>query len=156
MKEILSKTADQTLSIGRCLGRSITGGISISLRGDLGAGKTTFVQGLARGLGVSKDYYITSPTFSIINEYDAGHLALFHMDLYRLGSEDELSYLGFEDLLHDRSVIVVEWPLLLEQSGYRFDLDVRFSLDDQFNRTLCLTANERPGRTVLEQLDLDQ
>ncbi|MBF0574328.1 MAG: tRNA (adenosine(37)-N6)-threonylcarbamoyltransferase complex ATPase subunit type 1 TsaE, partial [Desulfamplus sp.] len=100
--------------------------IAIALYGGLGAGKTTFVQGFARGLGVPENYYVTSPTYNIINEYPAtipsnitnekktneylDTLTLYHLDLYRIGSPDELEYIGFDDVAaSDKSVIIVEW-----------------------------------------------
>jgi len=139
-KQVLSNTAQQTLDLGRKIGYLIKTGCSIALKGELGAGKTTFVQGLAKGLGISEKYYITSPTFSIINEYPSQGLTLCHLDLYRLGSVEELEYIGFDDLLDDRHLIVVEWPQLLEADHFKFDLEIRFILDEQYNRRIVVTS----------------
>ena len=80
----------------------------IALTGDLGCGKTTFVQGLARGLGVSEREYVTSPTFTLINEYDA-RLALVHVDLYRLDTGLDMLDIGFDEVLERDAVVAIEW-----------------------------------------------
>jgi len=154
MTTIESKTADQTLTLGKTMGSLITQGICIALKGELGAGKTTFVQGLARGLGVSEKYYITSPTYTIINEYPARSLTLFHLDLYRLGSADELDYIGFDDLIDDSHIIVVEWPDILNDISFTFDIEVNFKFDAQFNRTISLFATGQHGSNLLSNLFL--
>ncbi len=134
------------------MGQQITTGMTIALKGDLGTGKTTFVQGLAKGLGIPESYYITSPTFTIINEYNTANLTLCHLDLYRLGSTEELDYIGFEDLLDSRHVIVVEWPGLLEADHFSFDLEIRFTLNEQFHRHLELCPSNETAFNLLNRL----
>jgi tRNA threonylcarbamoyladenosine biosynthesis protein TsaE len=136
------------------MGGRIDRKMSIALVGDLGAGKTTFVQGLARGLGVSKDIYVTSPSFSIINEYPAGLFTLCHLDLYRLGSGDELEFIGFDDLIEDDRIIVVEWPEILEEISFEFDLEVLFKFDAQYNRIISFFASGQAGSNLLSKLFL--
>ena len=82
-------------------------GAVVAFTGDLGAGKTAFTRGLARGLGISGR--VTSPTFTVVNEYEGGRLPLFHFDMYRLGSSDELFGIGWEDYLAREGVCAVEW-----------------------------------------------
>jgi len=154
MKIITSKNAAQTLELGEAIGKSLSQGISISLKGDLGAGKTTFVQGLAKGLGVSEKYYITSPTFNIINEYPAGLFTLCHLDLYRLTSEDELEGIGFDDLMDDTHIMVVEWPELLERISFKFDIKINFEFDEHYNRILSIFASGQSGSNLLGKLVL--
>ena len=154
MTIIESKTADQTLALGKTMGSQITQGICIALKGELGAGKTTFVQGLARGLGVSEKYYITSPTYTIINEYPARSFTLCHLDLYRLGSADELDYIGFDDLIDDSHIIVVEWPDILNDISFTFDIEINFKFDTQYNRTISIFASGQPGSNLLSKLSL--
>lgn len=155
MKTIVSKSAFQTLSMGERLGTEISQGISIALTGDLGAGKTTFVQGLAKGLGVSDRYYITSPTYTIINEYPARSLTtLCHLDLYRLESEDELDYIGFDDLVDQHHIIIVEWPEILKQIGFKFDIEIDFTFDTAYNRILSVSASGQPGSNLINNLFL--
>jgi len=83
------------------------GGV-IALQGELGAGKTTFVQGLARALGIARP--VTSPTFTLVGEYPGGRLLLVHMDLYRLRSPDDLLTIGFPEYLERKALVAVEWP----------------------------------------------
>ena len=104
---LVSGSAGRTKEIGRRLGELIWQGGYICLYGELGAGKTTFVQGLAEGLGV-KDAYVTSPSFALVNEY-RGRLALYHIDLYRLSGPPELEDTGFSEYPGD-GVAAVEWP----------------------------------------------
>lgn len=104
--DIVSHSATQTQRLGSRLGALCVGGETILLEGDLGAGKTVFVQGIAEGLGVSD--HVTSPTFAIIHEY-VGRLPLAHVDLYRLEGSDAAYGTGLEDYLRSDGVTVVEW-----------------------------------------------
>ncbi len=104
--EIETQSPEETQKVAEELGRRLKPGEVVLLFGELGAGKTTFVQGLARGLGVSEDYYIQSPTFALINEYP-GRIPLFHIDLYRLEPEDVYD-LGLEELA-SQGILVIEW-----------------------------------------------
>ena len=104
--EILTHTVEETELAGQVLSRTLTPGTVVALYGDLGAGKTAFVRGMAKGL--NSPSRVTSPTFTIVNEY-SGSLALFHFDMYRLGSSDELFDIGWEDYLARGGVCVVEW-----------------------------------------------
>ena len=97
----------ETEAIGAALGKIIPAGTVLAYRGDLGAGKTAFTRGLARGLGYLEP--VTSPTYTIVNEYTSGRLPLFHFDMYRLGSSDELFDIGWEDYLERGGICAVEW-----------------------------------------------
>ena len=97
----------QTEEIGAALGKIIEPGTVIAYRGDLGAGKTAFTRGLAKGLGCRE--IVTSPTYTIVNEYLGGRLPLFHFDMYRLRSSDDLFDIGWEDYLDRGGVCAVEW-----------------------------------------------
>ena len=97
----------ETEALGEALGRTLSPGAVVAFTGDLGAGKTAFTRGLARGLGIGER--VTSPTFTIVNEYEGGRLPLFHFDMYRLGSSDELFDIGWEDYLRRGGVCAVEW-----------------------------------------------
>ena len=105
--EYISNSAQETEALGERLAARLRPGDVIAYTGDLGAGKTAFTRGLARGLGVPGQ--VTSPTFTIVNEYDGGRLPLFHFDMYRLGSADELFEIGWEDYLGRGGVCAVEW-----------------------------------------------
>ena len=105
--EFLTNSPAETENVGAALGRVLQPGTILAYRGDLGAGKTAFTRGLARGLGC--DDMVTSPTYTIVNEYLSGRMPLFHFDMYRLGSEDELFDIGWEDYLERGGVCAVEW-----------------------------------------------
>jgi tRNA threonylcarbamoyladenosine biosynthesis protein TsaE len=110
--EVNTVSPEETRALARNIGSRIKSGIIIGLDGELGAGKTEFVKGFAAGAGVSESTYITSPTYSIINQYN-GRLPFYHLDLYRLSEPDELYHTGFEDILSENAVIVVEWPEIM-------------------------------------------
>ncbi len=97
----------QTEAVGEALGKMLSGGTVLAYRGDLGAGKTAFTRGLARGLGCAEP--VTSPTYTIVNEYLSGRIPLFHFDMYRLRSADDLWAIGWEDYLDRGGVCAVEW-----------------------------------------------
>ena len=105
--EHVTNSPEETEALGEMLAGRLEPGTVIAFTGDLGAGKTAFVRGLARGLGVQER--VTSPTFTIVNEYEGGRLPLFHFDMYRLGSADELFDIGWEDYLARGGVCAVEW-----------------------------------------------
>ena len=105
--EFLTHSPDETQRVGAALAKTLRGGEVIAFLGDLGAGKTSFTRGLAEGLGVTDA--VTSPTYTIVNEYLTGRLPLFHFDMYRLGSSEELFDIGWEDYLARGGVCAVEW-----------------------------------------------
>ena len=105
--ELITHSPAETEAVGAALGRILPPGTVIAYRGDLGAGKTAFTRGLARGLGA--DDMVTSPTYTIVNEYLSGRIPLFHFDMYRLRSADDLWDIGWEDYLERGGVCAVEW-----------------------------------------------
>ncbi len=112
--QITTHSADETQALGKKLAESLRPGDVIAYFGDLGAGKTAFTRGIAEGLGVSEQ--VTSPTYTIVNEYLSGRLPLFHFDMYRLGSSDELFDIGWEDYLARGGVCAVEWSENVEDA----------------------------------------
>lgn len=107
MATIISHSPEETFAHGRALADSLRAGDVVALDGDLGAGKTHFVKGIAAGLGCEGD--VTSPTFTLVHEYTGGRLPLFHFDFYRLESEGETLRLGLDDYLGAGGVLVIEW-----------------------------------------------
>ena len=105
--EFITNSPEQTEAVGAALGNILKPGTILAYRGDLGAGKTAFTRGLARGLGYNEP--VTSPTYTIVNEYLGGRLPLFHFDMYRLGSSDDLWDIGWEDYLERGGICAVEW-----------------------------------------------
>ena len=146
--EYITLGAEQTEALGRRLGEILTPGTVIAYTGDLGAGKTAFTRGLARGLDIPER--ITSPTFTIVNEYEGGRLPLFHFDMYRLGSSDELFDIGWEDYLVRGGVCAVEWSEnvddVLDDNTVRIDIR-RGDRDDERRITVtnapCLEEKEK-------------
>lgn len=107
MATSISHSPAETEALGEALGREAGPGLVIGLSGDLGAGKTAFVRGLARGLGITAR--IQSPTFALINVHSQGRLPLFHLDLYRLDTAEQILAAGLEDYLSPAGVTVIEW-----------------------------------------------
>ena len=112
--EFTTHSPQETESLGQKLGQILPAGTVIAYRGDLGAGKTAFTRGLARGLGATEQ--VTSPTYTIVNEYLSGRLPLFHFDMYRLASADDLFDIGWEDYLERGGVCAVEWSENVEEA----------------------------------------
>ena len=105
--EFLTNSPEETETLGEKLAKQLKPGTVLAYRGDLGAGKTAFTRGLARGLGYTEP--VTSPTYTIVNEYLGGRMPLFHFDMYRLSSADDLFDIGWEDYLERGGVCAVEW-----------------------------------------------
>ena len=114
MMQITTHSADETQALGQKLASRLAPGDVIAYFGDLGAGKTAFTRGLAQGLGITDP--VTSPTYTIVNEYLSGRIPLFHFDMYRLSSSDELFDIGWEDYLSRGGVCAVEWSENVEDA----------------------------------------
>jgi len=148
-----STSPERTRELGEALGRLLGSSSVVLLHGELGAGKTCFTQGLARGLEVAEDEPVTSPSYTLMNPY-AGRVPLYHFDLYRLLSVEDLVDLGFEDYLHGAGVTVVEWAdrfpeLVLE--GLRVRLE--HTTDDV--RRITLEADGEAYGQLLDSLRRD-
>ena len=139
--EYITNSAQQTEQLGEKLGQILTPGTVLAYTGDLGAGKTAFTRGLARGLEIPER--ITSPTFTIVNEYEGGRLPLFHFDMYRLGSADELFHIGWEDYLARGGICAVEWSENVDEA---IDEDaIRVAIvrgDDENSRVITIEGVE--------------
>src|ERR1700693_3657775 len=115
--QMSSHSPAETEALGQLFGRSASSGMVIALSGDLGAGKTQFVKGLARGLGISARVH--SPTFTLVNEYGGGRLKLFHLDLYRLETPEQILSAGIEEFLRPDGVCVIEWAERIPNDEFR-------------------------------------
>jgi tRNA threonylcarbamoyladenosine biosynthesis protein TsaE len=123
-------------SWGEALGHSSTPPLVISLTGELGAGKTTLAQSICRGYGVTEP--VTSPTYALVHRYEAEKSPVFHVDLYRLENESQLTNIGWDDILSERALLIVEWP---ERAGDRMPadhlhIDLRYAPGDDSHRIL--------------------
>ena len=130
--EFITHSPAETENIGAALGNILTPGTVIAYRGDLGAGKTAFTRGLARGLGAGD--MVTSPTYTIVNEYLSGRIPLFHFDMYRLRSADDLFDIGWEDYLERGGVCAVEWSENVEAALDEFILVTIEKIGDESRR----------------------
>ena len=133
--EFITNSPIETEAVGERLAKQLSPGAVIAYRGDLGAGKTAFTRGLARGLGCTEQ--VTSPTYTIVNEYLSGKMPLFHFDMYRLHSADDLFDIGWEDYLERGGVCAVEWSENVEDA-----------LEDPITVTLEKTGEESRKITV--------
>jgi tRNA threonylcarbamoyladenosine biosynthesis protein TsaE len=124
----------------------------MALSGDLGSGKTAFVQGLAKGLDVSENYYVTSPTFTLINEYP-GRYPLYHVDLYRIEHLFELEDIGLDDVLLADAVIAIEWAEKLPNKVLSKYLQLRFEIAGESARRIDLFAYGHPAVNLLKALE---
>ncbi len=140
--EYISHTAEETENIAFEFAKTLKGGEIITLDGDLGAGKTAFTRGLARGLGITDT--VSSPTFTIVNEYRNGRIPLFHFDVYRVGSSDEMYDIGWEDYLIQGAVIVVEWakniPDLFDNSCIFIDIVKDLGVSEDYRKIIVKGA----------------
>ena len=150
--QITTHSADKTRQLGRLIGRLIDQPVIIALIGDLGSGKTAFVQGLAAGLEVPAEYYITSPTFTLINEYP-GRLPLYHADLYRLETIGDLEDIGLDELLYGQGVLAVEWADKLAEDLSGDCLVLQFEIVDEDCRKIDLIAYGHNGLNLIKALD---
>ena len=125
----VTNSEEETEALGARLAAVLTPGTVVAFTGDLGAGKTAFTRGLARGLGVTDR--VTSPTFTIVNEYEGGRLPLFHFDMYRLASSEELFDIGWEDYLQRGGVCTVEWSENVSDALEEDALSVEISRGEQ-------------------------
>lgn len=137
------------MSIGKSLGQLLSPGDVVCLTGELGAGKTCFVKGLARGLGI-KGKGVTSPTFIIIREYK-GRLPLYHIDLYRIGVVEDLRDIGMEEVIYGRGVTAIEWAERIADRlpGERIEITLRY--EDEKTRLIEMKAIGRHHREVLKK-----
>ena len=142
MMQITTHSADETQALGQKLASRLAPGDVIAYFGDLGAGKTAFTRGLAQGLGITDP--VTSPTYTIVNEYLSGRIPLFHFDMYRLNSADDLFDIGWEDYLSRGGVCAVEWSENVEdalQDAIRVTIEK--DADEPDTRHITITGGPR-------------
>ena len=140
MAEFISKSEHDTEELGRRFASGLPGGTVVAMYGDLGAGKTAFVRGMARGL--KSPNRVTSPTFTIVNEYE-GEIPLFHFDMYRLGGADELFGIGWDDYLARGGICVVEWSENVETAFDGSEYTVNIEKCSENERRITVTEPAR-------------
>lgn len=151
MTELVTQSAGETHALGAALGRILTAGDFIALIGDLGAGKTHFVKGVAAGLGVPDDLPVTSPTYTLLNIYH-GRIPLYHFDLYRLAGAEQVDDLGFDEYFSGDGVCLVEWAERLGGFIPSEQLSVNFSHDGDDRRRLVFSAAGARAEELMRDL----
>lgn len=147
--DILSSSLEDTEAFGRLVGSMCGAGDIVCLGGDLGAGKTTLAQAIARGAGVAGDEYVTSPTFAIMHEYH-GTIPLYHMDFYRLGSADEVIELGLDEYFFGDGLSLVEWFELADDIIPDSRLSIHLSFIGESARQIHLSSNDKRWQELLQ------
>jgi tRNA threonylcarbamoyladenosine biosynthesis protein TsaE len=127
MKEFITHSAEETTELGRRIAAGLAPPRLVVLSGELGAGKTTLIKGIAEGFQAAAEENVTSPTFTLIHEYRGPAVNVYHIDLYRVDTERELETLGLDDLFDERSVLLIEWGEKFER--FRCDRDVEISIE---------------------------
>lgn len=151
---LTTTSVEQTRQLGTIVGQNLTTGGVITLLGDLGSGKTAFVQGLARGLAVPSDYYITSPTYTLINDYP-GRLPFYHVDLYRLTTVADIEEIGLSEILSGKAVTAIEWADRLQKQALGDHLAVRIEISGEDTRQVTLTAYGRTRKILLKEIETE-
>jgi tRNA threonylcarbamoyladenosine biosynthesis protein TsaE len=146
-----SRSAGETRKVGKKLGEVLKGGEIIGMTGDLGAGKTCFVRGAAEGLGVGKEAWVRSPTFTLVNEYD-GRLPVYHIDLYRIGSAQELEELNLREYLYSDGASFIEWFEKLPATEVDEWLGVDFEHAGENERQISFAAHGERYEELLQRL----
>lgn len=146
-----TSSEEQTEQLGHKLGTLLHANQIIGLSGSLGAGKTCFVRGLARGVDTDPEYQVTSPTFTLANIYK-GPCPLIHFDIYRLETISDWQSLGFEDYLDMHGIYVIEWFDKFSDSFLNIDLSISISSSSPTERTFHIKASSPEGNVIIEQL----
>ena len=146
-----TRSVDETKNLGKTIGTAVTGGTVLALTGDLGSGKTSFVQGLAIGLEVPAGYYITSPSYTLINEYP-GRFTLFHVDLYRISDPMELEDIGLYEILRNSGIVAIEWADRMEQEPLSDSINIHFELTDDKTRKINITTYDLKNADLLKSI----
>ncbi len=138
MKKVITSLPEETISFAENFAKELKPNTVIALTGQLGAGKTTFTKGIAQALGVKEP--ITSPTFTLIQEYEGEQMPMFHMDLYRLESVEEFEMLGAEDYFFRNGITLIEWSEKAEEILPTNTIYIHFELNSQGNREINITT----------------
>jgi len=140
MKTFSTHSADETTELGRKLSAKLNPGSIVLLRGDLGAGKTTMVKGIAEGFQAAKADDVTSPTFTLIHEYRGPAVTLFHIDLYRIDTQRELDTLALDDLMTSQSILLIEWGEKFARFAKERDVEIAIEHRGAEDRVITVKA----------------
>ncbi len=141
-QEFTTRSAEETIALGRELAALLTPPKIVLLRGNLGAGKTTLVKGIAEGFGAASAEDVTSPTFTLIHEYRGSQAAVFHIDLYRVDTLRELETLGLDDLISENSVLLIEWGEKFPRFARERDVEIVLEATGEDQRRVRLITEK--------------
>ena len=137
MQKFYSESDSQTIKIAERIAKTLSPGTVVCLFGEMGVGKTVFTNGLCRAMGVSD--YVSSPTFTVVNEYDGDGFPIYHFDMYRIEDEDELLEIGFEEYLNSGGICIIEWPENVINSLPQKRIDIEILRGENFSeRTIII------------------
>jgi tRNA threonylcarbamoyladenosine biosynthesis protein TsaE len=139
-KEFTTHSPEETVALGRRLAQELAPPKLVVLTGDLGAGKTTLIKGIAEGFGAAKQEDVTSPTFTLIHEYRGKDATVFHIDLYRVDTPRELETLGLDDLKDERSVLLMEWGGKFPRFQKERDVEIRIERVSENERRIVVSS----------------
>ena len=140
LREVTTDSAEETVAFGRSLAQLLAPPKVVLLRGDLGAGKTTLVKGIAAAFEAASEEDVTSPTFTLIHEYRGPRANLFHIDLYRIDTQRELETLALDDLRTEDSILLIEWGEKFPRFGRERDLEIALDRTGETSRTIRITV----------------
>ena len=139
-REITTNSPEETIAFGRTLTELLSPPKLVLLRGDLGAGKTTLVKGIAAGFEAAEEEDVTSPTFTLVHEYRGPRANLYHVDLYRIDTQRELETLGLDDLRSDNSILLIEWGEKFPRLVRERDVEISLERDGENGRRVRITG----------------
>ena len=140
LREIITHSAEETIAFGRTLVNLLTPPKLVLLRGDLGAGKTTLIKGIAAAFDAASEEDVTSPTFTLIHEYHGPSATLYHIDLYRIDTQRELDTLALDDLRSENSILLIEWGEKFPRFFGERDVEIAIQREDESSRKIVITG----------------
>jgi len=138
LREITTHSSEETIAFGRTLAESLAPPKLVLLRGDLGAGKTTLVKGIAAAFDAASEENVTSPTFTLVHEYRGPRANLYHIDLYRIDTPRQLETLGLDDLRSDNSILLIEWGEKFPRLVRERDVEIALEREGEHNRRITV------------------
>lgn len=145
VQEFTTHSSEETVSLGRELAPSLNPPKLVLLRGDLGAGKTTLVKGIAAGFSAASEEDVTSPTFTLVHEYRGREASLYHIDLYRVDTARELETLGLDDLMSDNSILLIEWGEKFSRFQNGRDVEIAITRLGEYDRKIIVSSGPPPS-----------
>jgi len=139
-REFTTKSAEETIALGRELASMLAPPKVVVLRGDLGAGKTTLVKGIAEGFQAAPEDDVTSPTFTLVHEYRGPSAMVYHIDLYRIDTQRQLDTLALDDLMDENSVLLIEWGEKFERFARNRDVEIELKRVSETKRMISIKA----------------